>query len=331
MGKSHQKSACCQGKIWHVNKRRRRCSVCKHSWTAWPKRRGPKPQRPSHKLLERYASHTSGSLSRQAAESSLSPQALQAKARIARDATRGKLGYPPLPTGPVLVVADALLERLSNGDQLVVYLVLVRPLDSNRAVIVPPVIRYGHEDMAGWSQALDTLPLAVRAQVKAVVCDGQTSLVSLVRRNGWVLQRCHFHLLQGLNNYVKTGRLSRSGLLAEEIHELVRVVLHSPDDQKVERAVTQLSYCAKLARSRGTRKVLSGFVKHWRDYRAYLYYDELNLPRTSGSAESCLSRIRELQYRAHGWRTEEAFLAWLDYVLKRQQYITCNRSDYIQN
>lgn len=328
---NQQKSACCQAKVWPINNKRRQCSSCQRTWSVWPKQRGPKPRRPTVKLLERYGSHRIGSLLRQAEDRQLSPQALQARVRIARNYQQTKLAWASPPTGPVVAVADALVEQFSDGSKLTVYLVLVRPLDSFAAVIMPPVVLPGPETANGWQTAFEQLPPVVLTSTVALVCDGAIGLVRLAQLHGWVLQRCHFHLLHSLNNYVRRGQLSRSGPLADEIHELVRVVLLSLDDEKVDRARAQLEYCVKITHSRGVREVLSGFIKHWRDYRAYIYYDQLNLPRTSNSAESCIALVRDLQARAHGFRTPGSFLAWLEYVLKNQQTIACNMGDNLQN
>lgn len=331
MSKRHEKSACCRARIWRISNKRRQCSNCQRTWSVWPKRRGPKPRRPAVRLLKRYISHSIGSLLRQAEDRQLSPQALQARIRAAREHQQAKLAWARPPTEPVVAVADALVEQFADGTKLTVYLLLIRPLDSFQAVIMPPVVLPGTETADGWQVVFERLPPAVLTSIKALVCDGAIGLVRLARLHGWVLQRCHFHLLHSLNNYVRRGRLSRSGPLAELIHELVQVVLLSLDDEKVDRARAQLEYCAKITRSRGVREVLSGFTKHWRDYRAYIYYDRLNLPRTSNSAESCIALVRGLQNRAHGFRTPESFLAWLEFVLKNQQTITCNVGNNLQN
>lgn len=331
MSKRHEKSACCRAKIWPINNKRRQCSNCQRTWSVWSKRRGPKPRRPAVRLLERYVSHGIGSLLRAAKDRQLSPQALQARVRVAREHQQAKLTWAGPSTEPVVVVADALVEQFAGGTKLTAYLVLVRPLDSFQAVIMPPVVLPGTETADGWQTAFERLPPTVLTSTEALVCDGAIGLVRLAHLHGWVLQRCHFHLLHSLNNYVRRGHLSRSGPLAEEIHELVRVVLLSLDDEKVDRARAQLEDCARITHSRGVREVLSGFTKHWRDYRAYIYYDQLNLPQTSNSAESCIALVRELQNRAHGFRTQESFLAWLEFVLKNQQTITCNESNDLQN
>jgi len=254
---------------------------------------------------------------------------LQALIRTARNHQNSHINWAEPPEGPVIVIPDAAMEDFKDGNQITIYLILIRSISSNTAVIMPPVILYGRETSDGWDCAFSRLPRDLHSRIVALVCDGHVGIVRQAKINHWVLQRCHFHIIQGINNYLKPGRLSRSNELTPIIHDLIKTVLCCIDDEKAQRAIWLLEIYAKCVKSKGARQVLSGFTKHWLDYRAYLYNNEMRLPCTSNSAESCFSLIRTVQGRANGFRTEKSFLAWLEFMLKRQQTMTCRQVDYL--
>lgn len=324
MKKRQQKSACCQAVIWQHGNHRRRCSACNRTWTAWPRRPGPKPRRPDDALTAKYLNHELGALSKQAPRYGLTPQAIQKRARKSRDASNRRQDWLGLPAGDLILVADGLRQVFGSHNEVVtVYILLLRPADSSRATILPPVVLTGSEGQTGWALALETIPLDQRQRIRAVVCDGTRGLILLARAHGWIVQRCHFHAWQAINNYLRPTHRSKQPELSRTVHNLVRVLLSSPDDEKATRAAGRLSDLALLQSNHKLKTVLKGLAKYWLDYRSYLYYDELNLPSTSNTAEVCISVMRALQSRARGFRTKAAFVAWLELTFKTQQTVKC--------
>src|SRR3989344_446665 len=323
---NQQKSACCRAPVWRHGQKRRQCQACKRTLSVWPAKRGKRAKRPAHNLLKRYLANKIGSLAAHAEETKLSAQHVQKKVRAARDTQQPSLLWASLPTGPFILVADGLQQTFGQIT-FTVYLQLLRPIDDSQATILPPFMLPGKESIGGWYKTYARIPKTSSDQIRAIVCDGSAGLLDLANDRGLILQRCHFHFKQSLCNYLRPGRLSRNPALAREIHGLVDVILQNSDDEQALSASERLKvdYIPYLANSK-LQTVLRGFCKHWQDYRSYLYYPDLHLPRTSNSAESCVRTIRDLQQRARGWRTPETFLAWVEVVLKSKQTIVCNES-----
>jgi hypothetical protein len=104
-----------------------------------------------------------------------------------------------------VAVADALIQTIKSKPWTI-YFILVRPLKTNQAIILPPLLRAGTENgQGGWVSVFKKIPVKVKKRILALTCDGSTTLVSLAKRENWRIQRCHFHLRWRIANYVRTG------------------------------------------------------------------------------------------------------------------------------
>ena len=101
-------------------------------------------------------------------------------------------------------------------------------------------------------------------------------------------------------------------------------MLYVPEQALCMPAFAELECIMDETSSRVLRSVLSGFLTHYRDYRTYLVYPELYLPRTSNTAESLIGMIRSLCYRARGFRTIHALRAWIEALIKHRRTVRCN-------
>ena len=325
-----QKSTCCGATVRRFGGKRRQCKVCKRTWRIQPARHGPKRQRSlerrSKRVLERYRSNCVGSLAALAASEEIVPSTVQKQVVRARDKML-RLS-PPLPSfaAPHILLGDALTQTFA-GKEYTTYLLLGRQLNSTRAVVCLVRTVLGHESGTGWQAAVATLPTAMHAQTKALVCDGHAGLTSLAQRHGWVLQRCRFHLVQSLNKNLRLWY--RATPEAYWIHELVHVVVESADDERVTRALGLLGDYAKQTSNKEIASILRGLTQHFRDYRSYIYYPELHLPATNNSCECSFRRVRALQDKARGWRTPTSHAAWVRYALTSVPPICCNEGETI--
>jgi len=105
MNKLHEKSPCCQAKIYKIGGRRKQCSECKKTWTNWKKKRGRKTKRPDKKLVidilvngER-ASH----IARR--KSKVSQQTISQRLKKAMPLCKRTIPYP---SGWLIGIADAI-------------------------------------------------------------------------------------------------------------------------------------------------------------------------------------------------------------------------------
>jgi len=225
--------------------------------------------------------------------------------------------------GELLLIADAIWHRI-RGEKYTIYCMLLRSKHGADAVIVPPHLSIGHEDAAGWQRALHAIPHAVRMRIGALVCDGGTGVVSLAHRNGWLLQRCHFHLLSSVQNYLTTGPRSKNRPFAQHVMRGVQRVLTASTETVARDSLARLAAIRAGTRSRGVRRVVGGFLLHWREYRTYLTYSEWLLPTTSNTAESFIQCVRDLMYRCRGFRTQEKLIAWITALAAHKKTIRCN-------
>ncbi len=136
-----------------------------------------------------------------------------------------------------------------------------------------------------------------------MVSDGHSSFLSVARRNNWLLQKCNFHIIAKILGRRSKGPKSRHRELGLRLYNLVSDVLSNPSDEKIISSLKQLKNIKENTSSTQLKRYLSGFIHRHKEYRTYLKYPELNLPRTSNSAEALIGMIRNLCHRAHGFKT----------------------------
>jgi len=265
-------------------------------------------------------------LSRQANKRGINPATHGARTKKALELYIKKTPWPIIITQKtIILVADAMIQNFDNS-KWSIFLFLARPIDENEATILPPYFRLGSEHThGGWTQALSTISEETKKRIVAFVCDGANEAVSRAKKAGWIIQRCHFHILFRIANYLRPpGPFARNTALAEKIYPLVYVILYDSDEHEVQIAISALEEILPKIRSEGLKTTLSGFTKHYKDYRAYIYFPKYNLPTTSNSGETLIRQMRKLLSRAHGYRTINSFQKWLEALCKHRKRIMCN-------
>jgi transposase-like protein len=228
------------------------------------------------------------------------------------------------PLQPRILLGDALVQRLA-GKAYTIYLFLAHPITGNEATVCLVRTVAGHESGKEWRTSLELLPPAMRASTKALVCDGHAGLTALAATHGWVLQRCCFHVLKSLNKNLRLWHHAKPE--AYRIHALVHTGLESADDEKVYQALERLRVYADTGASKEVASILRGLVLHVRDFRNYIYYPELHLPRTNNTCESSFRRVRALQSKARGWRSPASYHEWVKYILLSSPSMHCREGE----
>lgn len=327
----HKKSPCCQEKIWCFGKKRRQCSLCKQTWSVWPRKRGRPRRRNTFTSLLRYLGLCDYSVRQRSLQNNQSVRTMQARMAALAERYASHTSWPTIPSGDLIAVADAMW-LYSNGSFWTVYFILLRSIDDDKAVVTKPLLIKGRETQhGGWDKAFSLLSLAVHKRIVALVCDGAPSLVSHARNYGWALQRCHFHLLAELQHCASIGPRSNHRREARMVHFHIRRVLKSTDMTRVMRSYCVIKKIFCTTRLVNLRTVLSGFLRNYQDYRSYICEPGLNLPNTSNSAESFIGMIRRLQRKAHGFSSVTSLSIWIEAFCKHRQTILCKRSDHQQN
>lgn len=319
----HAKSPCCQEKIYHYGNRRRQCSSCRKTWRIRKKKRGRKYIRVHSASAIRYLQGDRLASSHLVRSGKKTECQIQYRLKRSRDKFLDTSSWITPPKGfPLIAVADAIWQWI-NEERYTLHIILLKPLNKSEAIICAPLLRKGDETL-GWPTAFSQLPQEWKTRIFALVCDGNSGLVSIAHQNKWITQRCHAHLRRLLNNYLRTGHRGTQRVLAKEVHDLVTTILICPDRLKMVHSVLRLKEIYHLTKSRGIRRVISGLIKHIPEYRTYLNYPEIDLPITTNAAESLNNIIRDLQRRTRGFRSPASFLKWVNALLLNKKTIVCN-------
>lgn len=260
----------------------------------------------------------------------MKPATQQARLRVLLRQYIQSTPWPKVPQGKLIVIADGMWEYHA-GQLHTFYFILLRSICSSTAVITPVFLAPGSERTTdGWEKAFQQLPPGVRRRIVAVVCDGAQGLINFARLQGWAVQRCQFHLKARLAHCVSPGPRNRNPALGQRIQQLVQIILTHPSEVLVNTKLQELQILSNYTSLKGLHQVVSGFVKHQADYRTYLRYPDWHLPITSNSAECLIGQIRDLQYRAHGFRSIASLKLWIEAWCKYHKTITC-RGHYPPN
>lgn len=253
-----------------------------------------------------------------------SEDVLQRRLVRSRTALNARTPWPELPmSGDLIAIADAKV-KLIERRWYAVYVVLLRPVEGDDAVISKPLIRLGKEVTDGWYAALDMLPENVHKRVQVLVSDGHRGLMSYARRSGWKVQRCHFHLIASIQGRRSRGPRSMHQQEGARLYRLVTEIITASESTNLLPLISEIEALGWETTSAQLRKVISGFVTNVDDYRTYLRHPELRLPATSNTAESCIGTIHELCHRARGFRTPESFTSWIEALVKVRRTVKCN-------
>lgn len=322
----HAKSPCCQGRIIKFGKRRRQCIECRKTWRIRRKKRGRKSKRSDQKFVLKYLNREIAPLYTLARKQRQSERALRNRLKRSRDKLLSQTSWPRLPQGPLLAVADGMIVSLKRT-QYTFYFIVLRPVNSNQALVTRPYCKLGAEVAKGWTEAFDQLPGSVKSRIKALICDGHRGLISVGQHNNWLVQRCHFHILAAIQGRRSKWIRSRHQALGQLIYRLTSNILTNTDQARVIESLIKIKEIALNTSSPQLRKILLGFVSYHEDFRTYLEHPELQLPKTTNSVESLISMVRNLCYRARGFRTLNSLTQWIEAFLKKKQRITCNGYD----
>lgn len=314
MANQHAKCPRCRRRGTRWGGTRRRCASCGVTWRVRKKKRGRNPIRHTAESARRYVMDREAVRLRNAASY---------RRIMSREALVRCLPWPEIPrSGPVIVIADAFLQYIEHA-WYTWYCILVRSVAGEDAIILKPLCRKGTEVALGWHEAFTALPRTLLDRVKVLVADGHTGLILEAKRRGWLIQRCHFHLIARLQQ--RRSRFFRGSHQKEgkRLYALVTNVVETQSLTLLACSLAELSRIGRTTTSADVRRVISGLLTHYEDYRTYLAHPELHLPTTSNTAEACVGLIRELCHRARGFRTVKSMNRWIEALIKVRKSIKC--------
>lgn len=326
MNTLHAKSVCCHALVSRFGKRRRQCRACKRTWSVWRKKRGRSVVR-IHPSLDAIAFPSHESLRYRAKRRHQGRECVRRRHDRQLSSLLRTTPCTPIPEGDLIAIIDGY-QLFFTGHPWTVYIILLRPIKGSRATITDPYFLVGPETVRGWEQAFARLPVDVLNRIRAVVADGMLGVNRMARAHGWVLQRCHVHLIRILypllGNRFKTVTRKRLRRLA---YHHVLIALTNTDDHVVEQSLQRLrtyAYTQDFPRRFGLK--VRGFLQSYQDFRSYLTYPEFHLPATSNTAETVCGKIAEVVRRTRGFRTPRSFDRWIQLLLRTQSTVQCREA-----
>lgn len=289
--------------------RRRYCTICGRTWTVYPRRPGRRRLR-AEKMLPHQLLIDKLPAQRFIARRRCSPTAFYEHSRRAFARLAEKPYWPQLSEADDLILLVDGLWFAVRGIESVLYSLALRPVHSDSAYLLDPIVLDGKEYEKTWREAIET---AVRPDVlpriRALVADGFKGAGAIASDHGWIYQRCHWHLLSRLGAFGGRRRRHMRGRVARDaVLRLVHALLHERDEQLVPQLCADLQElaCDECLGNRRIRYVVTNFLGDVDHFRAYLRHPELRLPTTTGTMESLhalvsetISRVNSLQSILH--------------------------------
>lgn len=230
--------------------------------------------------------------------------------------------WASLPTaGRLIAIADATGVRCS-GSEWTIYTLLLRPVGTDRAVILPPLMLPGREGPL-WRLLFASLDEGVRERICALVCDGNPHLLAVGKEAGWVIQRCHFHLKAHLRSYLSWGPKSRNRIWGLLARLSIETVVTTGDPGQLARAIEVLHHLVPLLRSTKAQWTIRHLLRTLSQFRSYQTHPDLRLPTTSNAAESLIGLLKCHLRRTRGLSTKDAMTDHNQAVFQRKQTIYC--------
>jgi len=321
MATQHAKSPCCRGSINRFGKRRRQCSVCKRTWRIRQKHRGRKRKRIATALLDRILleKHT---IAQERGNIRLSRSGIAMRYAKAMRSLVGRHHSLHLTSSPYALLGDGLYFKFKRREW-VMYLMAIKPAHGKKAYFLDPVLLEGRECYERWVQAITMIPLTVKKRIHAFVSDGFRGSQLLSEQNGWVHQRCHFHLLANLvRGKGKRRYRIQSSKLRDTLLEATRIILSSQSPRLLASARTTMrrllhhSTCPPYIRKQALE-----FLEREQDFRTYLQYPKLHLPTTTNAIESTGQMMRRASRTV---RTPQSLLLRATAFLRLKKFVICN-------
>lgn len=320
MSARHPNSPCCAQPIQRFGQRRRRCSRCGRTWRIRPKKRGRKRRRVLLSLvLSRLRDNRP--LVQQAAVRRVTVKTTEHRFRQALESFLAGSAPPALPTGHLVLLLDGVWFRF-QGQLWTLYVLALKPIAESRAYFRDPLLLPGRENYDGWQAAVATLTPAERAAVRAMVSDGFRGSKALARSQGWIPQRCHFHLLAQFQ--ARRGRRKALAVpaLREAIYRSARKALQVTDERELRRVCTRLRrLIAQRDCPHHFRTYTRGLLRDLPAFRAYQLHPQLQLPTTTNVIEAMANILRQTLRTV---RTPNALYQWVVALIRIRPFMACN-------
>jgi len=203
-----------------------------------------------------------------------------------------------------------------RGSSWVQYTTALKPVGSSTAYFLDPVFVSGCESAPNWQRVFSMVSPSIATRVRALVADGLRGLKEIAAGNGWIYQRCHFHVWALLRFWL--WPLERGDNRA--IHQAVSATLMAKDSESADAARSFLqAYVA--ANPGGMSCMLKQLLRDWCAVRAHIDYPDLQIPSTTNAVESMHNLIRQAVSRTS---TIDGILRRSTALIRLHPPFTCN-------
>ena len=325
MNTQHIKSPCCHATYIKYGPRRYQCSRCRKTWRIRKRKRGRRSMRVSKalalKLLETHSTIRQRSYLKQ-----LSERQYQRRMSMALGSLNHGELYDRIPKHtPLTLLIDGLWAHC-DGKRTVIYLLAVKPIEENKAYLLPPEVFPGAETHKKWQMILEKLPPDVFNRIVALICDGLSGMTEKASRWGWVVQRCQFHYIKTLERFRgKKNRFITEKIYRENLYRMIRKALAVSEEKKASSLFQMIECAASEERCpKWMRIYVKELLRYQKEFRACFLHPQLHLPATNGTMESLAGIVRARLYLSRGFRTRRSLKRWVVGTVYAKKEICCN-------
>ena len=315
----HMKSECCGSKIIRFGGRRRQCSTCKKTWRIRLAKRGPKQRRKKCDYLNKVFNH-GFKVKQLSLNSKLSADAIYKIFANNLNAVIKQERIIDVKGRKLILVIDAEWHYFKK-ELWTLYFLALKSTKSQSVTILDPILVLGKENSATWNYIFNQFPNTIKRRVIALVSDGIRGIENVADSHGWIIQRCHFHLLSALQKR-RGKRASTVGrIVREEIYNLVRLSLTEKSVRRLNLICRRLAYLAKDdGCPKAMKMIVRDFLRRLHEFRAHLDNPELNLPTTVNVMESVNSFVRD---KTKTINTPKSWHRWAIACTRMKSKFTC--------
>jgi hypothetical protein len=315
----HEKSKCCSAKIIRFGGKRRQCATCKKTWRVHPAKRGPKSPRKQYNYLHKVINQ-GFTVKQLSLKNRISINAVYKRFSKNLDAFVAKKRVIRIKGSKLILLVDAQWHYF-DGDLWTLYFLAVKPVDSHVAIVLDPIMKQGKENATTWSDTFSMLPPSIKRRVIAVVSDGLRGIQTVIERNGWIIQRCHFHLLSALQKRRGKRSATPGRLIREEIYQIAKQIITEKSNRKLNVLCKRLAVLSQHELCPvAMKKIARDLLRRLPEFRSYIDYPDLKIPTTVNVMESINSYIRK---KTKTLNNPESWCKWAVASIRLKSKFTC--------
>ena len=321
------KSDCCKAKVIRYGAKRRQCVSCKKTWSIRKKKRGRKEKRLNKKYIDKvfgnnmFVKHLERS-------SHLSTKNIYKRFDTLLKDFVSQKRIIRVRGDKLIFIIDAQWRYFKNSESgkkelWTLYSIIVKPIHAEHGTILDPLLIKGKESATKWIEIFNhKVPHGLKNRASVLVSDSLRGIERLAQENNLIHQRCNFHILQELHKRVGKRKSTKGRNTRKMIYDLIDKSLKTTSQKNFKelRSLSERKDCPP-----SMRMIVREFLRRHDSFRAYLYFPELNIPRTSSVVESLHSLYKSKSAKI---KTPEAWHRWCLAIARSKEKMKVKSSDF---